>query len=378
MVIWTLISIGAMLLAMALAGIMIPQILLVSFRKKLFDEQDERKIHQGVVPRLGGIAFMPVVFIVMALIVGIGEWVDPNTVARMMPNYIAPLAFAFCGILMLYVVGIADDLIGIRYRAKFVAQLICAMLMLCDGVWLDNFWGFLGLTTVGPLVSWPVTILFAIFVVNAINLIDGIDGLASGLSSCALAIYGYTFLIAGAYGYAVLSFATLGVLLPFFYYNVFGNAKRQKKIFMGDTGALSIGMMLVFLSVQLLHCRTSGSGSMPPLNMAVVAFSPLLVPCLDVIRVYLLRIRLGHNPFLPDRNHIHHYLLALGWSQRRAMISIVSFSVLLSVLNNFLSRYIDINIILLIDVAIWTCLVTILSNLRRNKAPELPVVVAKE
>ena len=90
MITWTIIALAAMILAIALAGVMIPQILLISFRKNLFDEQDERKIHKGVVPRLGGIAFMPVVFIVMALIVGIGEWVDPVTVVNMMPRYIAP------------------------------------------------------------------------------------------------------------------------------------------------------------------------------------------------------------------------------------------------------------------------------------------------
>ncbi len=371
MITWTIIALAAMILAIALAGVMIPQILLISFRKNLFDEQDERKIHKGVVPRLGGIAFMPVVFIVMALIVGIGEWVDPVTVVNMMPHYIAPLAFAFCGILILYVVGLADDLIGIRYRAKFVAQLLCALLILCDGVWLDNLWGLFGITEISPAISWPLTILFTIFVVNAINLIDGIDGLASGLSACALAIYGYTFLSAGEYVYGVLSFATLGVLLPFFYYNVFGNVKRQKKIFMGDTGALTIGMMLVFLSIQLLHCTPVESGDALALNMAVVAFSPLIVPCFDVVRVYMLRIRLGHNPFLPDRNHIHHYLLAVGWSQRRAMISILAFSVMLSLLNNLLSRYVDINIILVFDIVVWTLLVTVLSACRRNKAPEV-------
>ena len=105
--------------------------------------------------------------------------------------------------------------------------------------------------------------------------------------------------------------------------------------------------------------------------MAVVAFSPLIVPCFDVVRVYMLRIRLGHNPFLPDRNHIHHYLLAVGWSQRRAMISILAFSVMLSLLNNLLSRYVDINIILVFDIVVWTLLVTVLSACRRNKAPEV-------
>ena len=117
------------------------------------------------------------------------------------------------------------------------------------------------------------------------------------------------FFMLHQYVYAMLAFATLGVLVPFFYYNVFGNAKHGRKIFMGDTGSLTIGMMLCFLSLKLTMCGLDdNTGNVHPM---VLAFSPLLVPCCDVVRVYLHRVRNGKNPFLPDKNHIHHKLLAL-------------------------------------------------------------------
>lgn len=124
-------------------------------------------------------------------------------------------------------------------------------------------------------LGYPLTILIVVFIINAINLIDGIDGLASGLCSIACLFYGLTFFMLHQYVYAMLAFATLGVLVPFFYYNVFGNAKHGRKIFMGDTGSLTIGMMLCFLSLKLTMCGLDdNTGNVHPM---VLAFSPLLV-----------------------------------------------------------------------------------------------------
>ena len=163
------------------------------------------------------------------------------------------------------------------------------------------------------------------------------------------------------YVYAMLAFATLGVLVPFFYYNVFGNAKHGRKIFMGDTGSLTIGMMLCFLSLKLTMCGLDdNTGNVHPM---VLAFSPLLVPCCDVVRVYLHRVRNGKNPFLPDKNHIHHKLLALGIKQRNTMIIIVSVSTIFILLNILLSLYLNVNWIVLGDILIWT-----LANIRLTKS----------
>ena len=125
----------AFLLCVLCAGIVIPQILLIAFRKKLFDFPDERKVHHCAVPRLGGIAFKPVVFFTIALLLGINMVLGHSEILSEIGNDVCSLAFAFCSIMVLYLVGMADDLIGIRYRAKFVIQILCGVMLIAGGIY---------------------------------------------------------------------------------------------------------------------------------------------------------------------------------------------------------------------------------------------------
>lgn len=339
-------------LCVLFAGIVIPQILLIAFRRQLFDEPDERKIHHCVVPRLGGIAFKPVVFFSVALILGVNLALGNHEILTEMTNDVQALSFGFCTLMVLYLVGMADDLVGVRYLAKFVIQILCGIMLIAGGIYFNDLHGLLGIHDLPFWVGYPLTILVAVFIINAINLIDGIDGLASGLCSIACLFYGLIFFMLDQYVYAMLAFATLGVLVPFFYYNVFGNAEHGRKIFMGDTGSLTIGMMLCFLSIRLTQCAPELHAGIP--HPLVLAFSPLLIPCFDVVRVYLHRVRNGKNPFMPDKNHIHHKMLAVGMGQRTAMISIVSISLLFTLANILLSQCVNVNLILVADVLVWT------------------------
>jgi len=350
---WTISSIFVFLFCVLSAGVLIPQILLISFQRKLFDVPDERKIHQGVVPRLGGIAFKPVVFLSVALLIGVSLLLGYGDMLGELISEGRALSFGFCCIMVLCLVGIADDLIGIRYSAKFVVQIACGLMVIAGGLWMNDLHGLFFIHGLPCWIGWPLTVLAVVFIINAINLIDGIDGLASGLCGVAMLFYGIIFLTAHQYIYAVLAFATLGVLVPFFYYNVFGDVKRGKKIFMGDTGSLTIGMMLCILSLKLLHSFPDGFPSDHP-NILILAYSPLIIPCFDVVRVYLHRMRNGKNPFLPDKNHIHHKLLAVGMRQRAAMITIVSVSVLFTLCNILLSCHVDVTVLLLADITVWT------------------------
>lgn len=350
--IWTINLVAAFLISAFLAGVLIPQILLISFRKKLFDVPDERKIHNSVVPRLGGLAFKPVIFITIALILGVNIILGRQNIFSDLIVNEAEIAFVYCAIMMLYLIGVADDLIGVRYRAKFVAQILCGVLIILGGVSFDSFHGILGIDEIPEILSWFITIFLVVFISNAINLIDGIDGLCSGLCSVALLFYGIMFAVAGEFLYSLLAFSTMGVLVPFFYYNVFGDPQKQRKIFMGDTGSLTIGIIISFLSIRISQIPETMfyEGS----NHFVLAFAPLMVPCFDVVRVFLHRVRNHKSPFKPDKNHIHHKLLALGFPQRKAMITIVFTSLVFTLANFILSCFININILLVLNVLIWT------------------------
>lgn len=358
-------------IALVLAGIIIPQILLIAFRKKLFDEVDERKIHKGVVPRLGGIAFFPSILFSIAVVVGFNLKFFGVETFGVFTESMVPVYFMICAVLLMFLVGMADDLVGVRYVAKFIVQIIASLLIVFSGMSIDNLFGFLWLNELPEWFVWMVTCFAVVYVVNAINLIDGIDGLASGLSTVAFVFYAVIFYYSGEYVYSMLSSAAAGTLFPFFYYNVFGNAKKQKKIFMGDTGALTTGMIMVFCAIAVLHIdRTVFSTDY---NLVVMAISPLIVPCFDVVRVYLHRVERHRNPFLPDKCHIHHKLLALGLNQRTALCVIMAWAVLFIVVNVVLSPYCNPTVLVGADVLIWTLANVILSKAIARRERRLKV-----
>lgn len=371
-----LIILISFLVAAFCAGIVIPQILLIAFRCNLFDEPDERKIHHSLVPRLGGIAFKPVVFFTVALMIAININLGNEEVISLLSQEGSTLLYGFCSVMVLYLIGMADDLVGVKYRVKFVVQILCAILVICGGVSLDNFNGVFGLYDIPAWFGYPFTVLLIVFIINAINLIDGIDGLASGLCSVAFAVYGVIFFLLGEYIYSMLAFANLGVLVPFFYYNVFGNADKHKKIFMGDTGSLTIGMMICFLCLRLVQ-MVPENGVIVEKAM-VLGFSPLLIPCLDVVRVYLRRVRNGKNPFLPDKTHIHHKLLAIGMRHNWAMITILGCSVCLTLFNVVLDDYVNINIVFIIDAVVWISANVYLSRRIRQIKSQLNLAKQKQ
>ncbi|MCH5232223.1 MAG: undecaprenyl/decaprenyl-phosphate alpha-N-acetylglucosaminyl 1-phosphate transferase [Muribaculaceae bacterium] len=357
---WIFNDVIAFFVSLAVSGILIPQILLIAFRKRLFDNVDERKIHKGVVPRLGGIAFFPSILFSFALIVGFNLKYFGWETAGIYFDVVVPFYFMICAVLLMFLVGIADDLLGVRYMAKFGVQILASILIVFSGVYITNYEGLFWIYKVPDWIGWISTAFIVVYVVNSINLIDGIDGLASGLSTVAFIFYAIIFYFAGQYSYSLLAAAAAGTLLPFFYYNVFGNAKKQKKIFMGDTGALTTGMILVFLSIAVLHIEDAPA--IEDYNVLILAVSPLVIPCFDVVRVYFHRLVRHRNPFLPDKSHIHHKLLALGLNQRVALSIIMLWSMLFIVINLLLSPYINPTLLILADIVLWTLVNIILTK----------------
>lgn len=341
----------SLLISIFLSALIIPRVLVVAFRKKLFDIPDERKVHSGIIPRLGGITFVPTILFALCFTTGLRYLIGYEIPSESLHFIIPEFYFMACGLTLLYLSGIKDDLVGLRYRSKFVIQIIAASLIPLSGLWINNLYGIFGIYELTPWLGIPFTILLTVFIVNAINLIDGIDGLASGLSSISLLTLGSIYVYYSQWIYATLAFSTLGVLLPFFYYNVFGKVDRCKKIFMGDTGSLTLGYILAFLAISY----TNNNPERAPYSEGaiIIAFSTLIVPMFDVIRVILVRARNHKDIFEADRNHIHHKFLDMGFSPRKAMICILVMASIFSCLNIILVPVINNNLLFLTDIVIW-------------------------
>lgn len=349
------IIISAFVSAVILGRIIIPNILIISLRKRLFDVPDERKVHKRPIPRLGGVTFFPVILFSLCVFTAVRLMTGHGPAETSTTDLVCEFLFLTGGLTLLYIVGIADDLIGVRYRKKFLVQIISAAMFPLSGLYINNFYGLFGIYLIPAEVGIPLTMLLVVFITNAINLIDGIDGLASGLSMVALLVFGVLFVHFRMWSYAMLAFVTVGVIIPFFSYNVFGSADLGRKIFMGDTGSLTLGYILSFFVIKycmyepdmLLTMKTSP---------VLVSFSVLMVPCLDVIRVVLRRARNKRPLFMPDKTHIHHKFLAMGFSPRKALVTIQLMSACFCAFTIVAILYMNNTLVFVIDVVVWTLL----------------------
>ena len=346
-------SIG-FLLSLMLGMAIVPKILLISYKKRLFDQPDARKIHTLPIPRLGGLSFFPVILITMCLILGMRYYFGYPI--ENLPAGMILYEFLFFGVgcMMLYLVGVTDDLIGVGYRYKFFIQILAALLLTWSGEWFNSLGGLFGIYELPAYLGIPFTLFVVVYITNAINLIDGIDGLASGLSCISLVVLGLMCAMEGEYIFALLAFATFGVIVPFWFYNVFGNAKRGHKLFMGDAGSLTLGYIISLLVIHLSRIDMSEGGT-GHVNL-VLAFSTLIVPLFDVVRVVMHRTREGKNPFMPDKNHFHHKLLRTGMRPHAVMVSILFIALFFIVLNWLLIGMMGMTWLLITDIVLWTLL----------------------
>lgn len=344
-------SIVVPFLLSALLGLLfIPRVLILSHRRRLFDMPDDRKMHDTPVPRLGGITFLPILLICVCLTMGV--WINLGFPYLTMNwnTMVIRFILLFVGMMMLYLVGVVDDLIGVSYQAKFMVQIVCALLFPLSGMWIHDLSGLFWINEIPIWAGILLTVFAVVYVTNAINLIDGIDGLAAGICSVSILTLGFSAAVKGQHIFLMLAFGMLGILLPFWYFNVYGNVEKGKKIFMGDTGSLTLGYLVSFL----LICMASESGISFPREMLIIGLSTMLLPMFDIVRVVMARIKNHRNPFLPDKNHIHHKLLRTGLGARWVMAVLVMMSsliVLITMIGVYLS--LDTTLIFFVDLGAW-------------------------
>ena len=359
-------SLLTLVLSAYLSFLIIPRVVFVSVKRRLFDIPNSRSSHTRAVPRLGGIIFLPCMIFSYAFVLGLRELNGVGVMTELRDTLLLEMLFLVCGLTLIYGIGVLDDLRGVTFRKKFVAQIIAAIFFLFGNIHIDNLHGIFGIYELPVFMSYLLTIFVTVLIINAINLIDGIDGLASGLSSVALSVYGFWFLSSGLYAYAMLSFSLLGSVMVFFLYNVFG---KRMKMFMGDTGSLILGYSLAFLAIRF--CQFNATPEFGVVGAPIVAFSTLFIPIFDVFRVFIVRMRHGKSPFLPDKNHIHHKLLALGLSHRQAMLALLIASSMFILLNWFMIKILGETAMFLVDIFLGLCLVYGLQHFIVDKGRKL-------
>ena len=330
----------------------IPRILLVSARRQLFDEPDDRKVHERPVSRLGGISFLPILLISVCTTMVLRMIFDKGFMGfgEQERTLLVRMVLLLLGMMVMYLVGVKDDIVGVAYRWKFVAQIFAGLLLPVGGVWIHGLDGLFGIHELSVWAGWLLTVVVVVYITNAINLIDGIDGLASGLAMIAFVFFGLCFAWKGEYLMTSLSFGMTGVLIPFWGRNVFGNERRGRKIFMGDTGSLTLGYLLSFLVV----CLGMQGGTLFPEGMLMVCIGTLVIPLLDVAYVVYVRMKNGKNPFKPDKNHIHHRLLRTGMGAHGVLAVLLAASLLFMALNVAgVWAGMSLTLLLCTDVALW-------------------------
>ena len=351
-----LLPVVAFLCSGIVTAIVMPWLLKLCKAKRLYDLPDERKVHRHNIPRLGGAVFVPAILTGMCITIYLLFHID-----RSFPAF-HPSSFAMVtGVFIIYLIGLLDDLLGLRASFKFGIQLVTALFLPFFGLYVNDFYGLFGLHELPVYAGYPLTVFLCLLIVNSINLIDGIDGLASGLSFIALLAFTILFGKLQVLIYTLLTASLMGTLLVFMYYNLCGKVEKGTKIFMGDTGSLILGYALAYL---VMKYSMSNHAVLPPRPHALIVASTLLiVPMFDLARVALTRLFRHKGMFHPDKTHIHHLFMSAGFSMRASLICILLSQLGFIAMNMFL-LWVNLSPtwILLMDVAVYAIIVVILQR----------------
>ena len=294
--------------------LLIPKIRKLSLKLNFSDSSNSRSSHDGNVASFGGVAF----FLSYVFVLFFAKNLDSSHVSLTLLTSITIMFFT----------GLLDDLTNLSAKVKFLAQIIAVSFLMTEHDFrILSLHGFMGIYEISIYASVFGSMFFLLGLINAFNLIDGIDGLTGITGIIVASFYGFMFYKLGFYFYLTISLATIATLLAFLRFNF----SVKRKIFMGDTGSLVIGLVLGLLTFKLLSLEVDAytSLSFNREQLPLFLISVLFVPLLDTFRVMFLRAIRGVSMFKPDRNHIHHIIVDFGLSHLRAsfFIGLINFIV---------------------------------------------------
>ena len=307
-----------------------PSLIKVAKLKHLVDEPGEdRKLHNRSVPTIGGI------IIFGAIVFSYSLWFpeEYNHIDNMLSNFKHLIAI----LILLFFVGVKDDIIGTAPLKKLGAHIIVGFIMvIMADIRIDSMHGIFGVRSLEIWQSYLLSLFVYVVIVNAFNLIDGIDGLAGGIGVIISGFFGLVFLFWGDIPLALLAFVLCGALVGFLVFNF-----SPARLFMGDSGSLVVGAIICVLSIsvinlpELINGKTISSVGVPDwlasVNKPVLVMSILVYPLIDTIRVFTIRAIKGTSPFSADRNHIHHRLISLGLNHSKTVLTLYLYNIIVVV-----------------------------------------------
>ncbi len=308
----------------ALALLMTPLVSRGSIRLGLVDAPGGRKVHAQSVARLGGVAVVAATVLAMILVrLWQPEHFDPAIWPALRP-------FAMAGALI-FGIGLLDDVRGVGPVPKLAVQVVAAVLMMASGLMIQRI-TLIGMSWELGWTAWPITVVWIVGLTNAFNLIDGIDGLATGIAALAGATCCAILIVRGHAAEAMLLAALVGAAVGFLVFNF-----APASIFLGDSGSLLCGFLLATTAIAGWQKGATALATGVPLLIFALPIADVVT---TVVRRGLLRSA-SEPPSLaaafrhlvePDRQHIHHRLLALGWSHRRTALILYAVTAVLSLL----------------------------------------------
>ncbi len=290
------------LTAFTLTYFAIPSIINIAKKKNLTDEPDERRSHTVSTPSLGGIAIFAGVIFSIILWTPFGLFGD--------------LQYVLCAFIIIFLIGAKDDILPISPNKKLIGEILAAsILVFKSNVKLTSLYGIFGIYELPEVVSIVLSIFTILVIINAFNLIDGINGLSGSISTLISVTLGTWFFLTDQIALAIVAFSLAGAVVAFLKYNF-----TPAKIFMGDTGALLVGLVCSILAIKFIESHNIIGAEHRWAFKAVpaVAVGIMILPLFDTLRVFTMRAMRGKSPFYPDRTHIHHLLIDFGFTHMQA------------------------------------------------------------
>ncbi len=325
---------AGMFIAYLITFFLMPFIIKIARVNKLFDIPDERKTHDYPVSSLGGVGIVAGLSISLLLVTDfkLGD---------------SEFQYFLAGFFIIFIIGVIDDIFVLHAWKKVLGQMIVAFILTAKAhLIITNLQGFGGIFEINSVFSYLLTFFTMLLVINSFNLVDGVDGLAATLGLISSLAFGLFFFLNDDIPYAILGFALAGALMAFLMFNF-----PPAKIFMGDSGSMLIGLVNAILLIKFIEIGKVAPTITIPSSLAV-GFGILIVPLLDVLRVFIIRLTKGVSPFEPDRNHLHHLLLNKGFSHTKVTVTLLISSVVF-IFVSFSIQSLNINLIALILISLF-------------------------